>query len=881
VTGKPTRPKKRSVEPVKTPGASAASGKRPSGRLPIVGIGASAGGLEALEQFFSHVPKGSGIAFVVIQHLDPTRKGAMVELLQRGTAMTVVEARDRMRVARDRVYVIPSNHDLSMLHGVLHLLDPVAPRGLRLPIDHFFRSLAVDQRESAIGVVLSGMGSDGTGGLSAIKEHAGAAFVQSPDSAKFNGMPQSAIEAGLADVVASADELPGRIVDFLKSVHGRPGRVPTERDQSALDRIIIQLRAQTGHDFSVYRKSGLYRRIERRMGLHQLAKIADYARFLAANDHESNLLFKELLIGVTNFFREPEAWEHMKADALPGLLASRPKSSLLRAWVPACSTGEEAYSLAIVFRETLDKLKPAREVALQIFATDIDKDAIDRARAGFYPESISADVSPERLNRFFVKEERGYRVSSPVRETIIFAAHDLLMDPPFTRLDVISCRNLLIYIEPDLQKKLISLFHYCLTPGGVLLLGTAETAGPTARLFTPLNVKSRLYRRSALPAEPGGPELPPVFGRPMPAEVPIAARPVTAPSPTRSLKELADQLLLEFCTPAVVLVTRSGDVVYLGGKTGRYLEPAAGKSDWNILTMARRGLDVGLSEAFRSAVARNVPVAMTGMPTKIDGRTRAVDVTIRPLTEPPELQGMLLVVFADSPAPSSAHGRRPAARSARQAVLEDEFRHAREEAKAAREQMQTTQEELKSANEELQSANEELQSTNEELTTSKEEAQSMNEELQTLNQELQSKLDELTRTSDDMKNLLNSTNIATLFLDEQLKVRRFTTSAERIFRLLPADVGRPITDLASDLDYPALLDDIREVLRTLVPRDKSVATRDGRWYDVRVMPYRTQDSRIDGVVITFSPVRQLEAAQRTREAAGGPASEARSPKSNV
>jgi two-component system CheB/CheR fusion protein len=861
----------------RSPAPATPAVRRPS--FPIVGLGASAGGLEALELFFRHVPKGSGLAYVVVQHLDPTRDDLLVELLQRGTTLPVIQIKDRMTIAPNRIYVIPPNRDLSLLHGVLHLLEPVTPRGLRLPIDHFFRALAEDMQDRSIGVILSGMGSDGTLGLRAIKEKAGVAFVQAPASAKFTGMPVSAIEAGLADVVAPVEELPGRIVAYLSRIvphRARSDQPLAELEQSALEKIIILLRTQTGHDFSLYKKSTLYRRIERRMGLHDLHKIADYVRYLRANAQESELLFKELLIGVTSFFRDPAVWEQLRTEALPALLAARPAGGTLRVWVPACSTGEEAYSLAIVFKEALEQLKPARNFSLQIFATDLDKDAIEKARAAVYPANIAADVSATRLKRFFVQEDERYRVSKEIRELVIFAPQNVVMDPPFTKLDVLTCRNLLIYLDQALQRKLMPLFHYSLNPGGILLLGSAETVGKATDLFPSLPGKTRLYRRSERTTGTELMDLPAVFGRPRPSEdetgaatVPGKARPA-APN----LQTLANQLLLQQFSPAAVLVTDKGDIVYINGKTGKYLEPAAGKTNWNLFAMAREGLNRGLMEAFRKALSSQARVVLPGVRVGTNGGTQIVDIAIQPVIDPEPLRGMVLVVFTD--VASGDRAIRPADRPARSsragarlAAVEQELQQAREEVQTVHEEMQTSQEELKSTNEELQSTNEELQSTNEELTTSKEEMQSMNEELQTVNQELQAKVDELSRASNDMKNLLNSTDIATVFLDAELRLRRFTTLTAKIIRLLPGDLGRPITHITTDLEYPALVADVQEVLQTLVFKETSVTARDGRWFTVRIMPYRTQDNRIDGVVITFfdiSVAKKLEAELRATEA---------------
>ena len=824
--------------------------------FPVVGIGASAGGLEALELFLQNVPTGSGMAFVIVQHLDPTHKGIMVELLQRATAMKVVQVRDRMTVAPDQVYVIPPNRDMSILHGTLHLFDPVAPRGLRLPIDFFFRSLADDLQDKSIGVILSGMGSDGTLGLRAIKEKAGVVFVQAPESAKFDGMPRSAIDAGLADVVAPAEELPGRIIAYLRHAPliAQPGRTLEEKAQSALEKVFILLRTQTGQDFSLYKKSTVYRRIERRMSLHQIDRIAAYAKFLQENPQETELLFKELLIGVTGFFRDPEAWEQMRKEVIPALLARRPAGGVLRAWTPGCSTGEEAYSLAIVFREALLKVKPAKTVSLQIFATDLDRDAIDKARAGVYPANITADVSPERLRRFFIQEERGYRAGKEIREMAVFAPQNVIMDPPFTKLDILVCRNLLIYLTAELQKKLVPLFHYSLNPGGVLFLGSAETIGSFTGLFAPLDAKARIYRR--LDSVPGAQpiEFPSSFVAMTPEE-PVPAK---AERPAANLQTLADQLILTGYAPATVLTNGKGDILYISGRTGRYLEPAAGKANWNIFAMVREGLRYELGDAFHKALSSQAAVTLKGLRVRTNGNEAVVDITVQPLAEPEGLKGMVLIVFADAaPLPDAKATRvsgRASLRGERLVQLEQELRKAREELQNTREEMQTSQEELKSANEELQSTNEELQSTNEELTTSKEEMQSMNEELQTVNQELQAKVTDLSRANNDMKNLLDSTDIATLFLDDNLNVRRFTSQMSRIIKLIPGDAGRPITDIASDLAYPGLADDTREVMRTLVFKETTVAASGGRWFQVRIMPYRTLENQIDGVVVTFADV---------------------------
>jgi two-component system CheB/CheR fusion protein len=844
--------------------------------FPIVGIGASAGGLETLERFLGNVPANSGMAFVIVQHLDPTHKGVMPELLQRATGMKVVQVKDRTRVQPDCVYVIPPNKDMSILHGVLHLLEPLGARGLRLPIDFFLRSLAQDQQERSIGVILSGMGADGTLGLRAIKEKAGVVLVQEPATAKFDGMPRSAVEAGLADIVAPVEELPGKIMAYLKRTPflTRSEGALEDKAQGALEKAVVLLRAQTGHDFSLYKRNTLYRRIERRMGIHQIDKMAAYVRYLQTNSQELDLLFKELLIGVTSFFRDAAAWEHLIGEAIPTLFESRSPRQTLRAWVPGCSTGEEAYSLAMAFKEAVENEKPKGNFALQIFATDLDRDAIDKARRGVFPGNIAADVTDERLSRFFAKEDRGYRVRKEIREMVIFAPQNLIMDPPFTKLDILICRNLLIYLTGELQKKLIPLFHYSLSAGGILFLGSAETIGGCADLFTPLSGKSRLFRRTESVMRPELMEFPSSFG----GAAAAGAEAAPPPKPPASLQTLADQLVLRRYAPPAVLTNDKGDIFYVSGRTGKYLEPAAGKANWNLFAMARDGLRYELASAFQEALRQKKIVAVHGLRVAINDGEQHVDVAVQRLDEPGPLEGLVMIVFSDVAAPTAIKAAAKGAgrmlkapfRSARMSELEQELLQVRGEARATHEEMQTSQEELRSANEELQSTNEELQSTNEELTTSKEEMQSLNEELQTVNTELQAKVDEFSRASNDMKNLLNSTDIATLFLDNELNVRRFTPQATKIIKLIPADAGRPITDLATELRYPELADDAREVLRTLTSAEKPIRALDGRWFTVRVMPYRTLDDRIDGVVITFTDItsaKSLESKLRDNQSA--------------
>jgi two-component system CheB/CheR fusion protein len=878
-------PRRRSSKagPAKPPTADAgkaAQGRPADAAFPVVGIGASAGGLEALEQFFTHAPADSGLAFVVVQHLDPTQESMLVQLLQRSSAMPVVQVVDGQKVRPNHVYVIPPRQDLDLLHGVLHLMEPTEKRGLRLPIDHFLRSLAADLRSNAMGVILSGMGSDGTLGLRAIKESAGAAFVQAPDSARFDSMPRSAIDAGLADVVGPAEELVPCILAFLHHTPALALAVPAQAQGSAnanlgdVDKVLLLLREHTGNDFSLYRKSTLVRRIARRMCVHQLSHIGDYVRLLRESKTEAHLLFQELLIGVTSFFRDPAVWDQIKSEVMPALLALQPQGGVLRAWVPGCSTGEEAYGLAMVFKEALEGASPRANLKLQIFATDLDKTAIDMARSGVYPPGISANVSEQRLRRFFVEDGQGYRVSSEIRDMVVFAPQNLAMDPPFTRLDLLSCRNLLIYLEPELQQKLIALFHHSLNPGGVLLLGSAETVGQASKLFALWPGEARLYRRlDGRPHNELG-AFPSVFAfhRP-PRNIPNGEAATVAAAPKMAnLKQLADDLLLQRFTPAAVLAAANGDIVYLSGKTGRFLEPAAGKASLNLLAMAREGLDRALAKGFHRAMRDKLAVTIKDVSVGFNGGNLRLNVHVQPLNSDNLLQGLALVVFEelaprDLPQSLASDSAPDAAPAQRLVTLQKELQRVHEDLQATREEMQTSQEELKSMNEELQNTNEELQSTNEEFTTSKEEMQSMNEELQTVNHELMSRVDELVLTADDMNNLLNSAQVATLFLDVHLGVRRFTPAMAHLIKLIPSDIGRPITDLVSALQYPQLVDDAHEVLRTLVASVRDVPASDDRWYAAHLMPYRTQDNRIDGVVITFSEIGAIKALESTLQQA--------------
>lgn len=830
-----------------------------TGLFPIVGIGASAGGLEALEQFLGNVSENSGIAYIVVQHLDPTHKGMLPELLQRISKMKVFQVKDRTVVRQNCVYVIPPNKTMTISKGVLHLHTPVQARGQRLPIDYFLYSLAEDRKELGIGLILSGMGADGSLGIRAIKEKNGIVMVQEPGSAKFDSMPRNAIDMVTVDIVAAPSELPSRLVELLKHIPELRADPDVEiKDKSSLEKITNLLRTYTGNDFSLYKKNTVYRRIERRMSVHNIDKIASYVQFLNENPNEIEILFKELLIGVTNFFRDTAVWENLKENILPDVISKLEPGSILRAWVPGCSTGEEAYSLAIVFKEAIEKVSPHGGFSLQIFATDLDNEAIEIARKGIFHSNISDNVSPERLKRFFLKTEDGYFINTEIREKVVFAQHNILMHPPFTKIDILTCRNLLIYMESELQKRMIGLFYYSLNPNGIMVLGSSETLGTQSQLFTPLDLKWKIFKRASTLLSLDQFDFPTTFSR---AKSVVFDKEIATGS-AANIQTLADQLLLQHYSPAGVLVNEQGDIIYISGHTGKYLEPAVGKANMNIFAMLREGLRNEFPVAFRKAILKKEPVVLRNIKVGTNGSAHTLNISIQWIDKPEPLRGKLMIIFRDiqdaTESKLAARKEKKSVDNMRQMELEKELKYAREKIQDTLEAMQSSQEELKFTNEELQSTNEELQSTNEELMSSKEEMQSLNEELQTLNAELQSKVDDFARVSNDMKNLLNSTDIATLFLDNEMNIRRFTLQAVKIFKLIKSDIGRPFTDLVSDLIYPNLSDDILKVLKTLTFIKKQIPTKDGRWFSIRIMPYRTLDEKTDGVVITFFNISDLK-----------------------
>ncbi|MFH0780821.1 MAG: chemotaxis protein CheB [Pseudomonadota bacterium] len=862
--------------------------------FPVIGIGASAGGLAAFEAFFSAIPEDiePGMAFVLVQHLAPDHKSILADLIQSYTHMPVFEVIDGMTVQANCVYIIPPGRDMALLGGRLQLLEPVVPRGHRLPIDFFFRSLAQDQHELAICIVLSGTGSDGTEGLRAVKGEGGMIMVQTPDSAEFNGMPLSAIGTGLVDYQLLPAEMPAQISVYTAGTFN-PDLAASGRgtqDEKALQQIFILLRDQTGHDFSKYKPGTIHRRIERRLAVHQLETLDKYQKYLQKNPAEIEALFRDLLIGVTSFFRDPLAFKALEERVIPGLFAGKPADGVIRVWTPGCSTGEEAYSLAILLQEGLEKFKTDFKVL--IFATDIDSQAIATARAGMYPAKIADTITPERLTRFFTLEPDGntYRIHKNIRELLIFSEHNVIKDPPFSKLDLISCRNLLIYMGGNLQKKLIPLFHYALNPDGFLFLGPSETVNDFSHLFVTLDGKLKLYSREADVHGAQHTSLGRFISPPAARHkgLPLGAG-RTVNTGKLSLRELTEQALLRQVAPTGALVKSNGDILYLHGRTGMYLEPAQGEIGvHNILGMAREGLRRELTTGLNKAVTSKKIVSHPGLLVKTNGKFTPVNLTICPLTSRPvpvcDLQDrntesgdpaasmLFLVILEEALAFNVNNGRHAVPMEGDKEALgtgdaagpRENARIAtlRQELWAQEEYLQTANEEFKSTNEEMQSVNEELQSTNEELETSREEMQSINEELATVNCELQNKVADLSRANNDMNNLLSGTGIATIFLDNDLHILRFTPNATGIINLILTDLGRPLSHIVSNLvGYERLSADTQGVLDTLVPKEIEVQAKEGSWYILRIRPYRTVDNAIEGVVLTFVDITATKRAQ--------------------
>jgi two-component system, chemotaxis family, CheB/CheR fusion protein len=855
--------------------AEAAAGQPVS----IVGVGASAGGLESFEQLLAALPEDAGMGYVLVQHLAPRHESILSELLARTTKMPVVEVTQGMKVEGNHIYVIPPNVDMSINHGVLHLTTLSPDRARRMPIDFFFRSLAEDQEGRAIGVILSGSASDGTLGLQAIKAHGGVTFAQDEGTAKYYAMPRSAVAAGNVDFVLP----PGLIARELKRIAGHIHIFASENQATAeeaeagaegaatpsdeaLAKIFLLLRNVSRVDFSYYKHGTVKRRITRRMFLRKIDTLQGYLQYLRKNPDEVEALFNDVLINVTGFFRDPDAYDALKRVAFPRLLDGRGSNSTVRIWVPGCSTGEEAYSLAVVLLEYLGE--KATNLQIQIFATDVSDPIIARSRVGIYPESIAMDMSSDRLGRHFQKVEGGYQISKTIRDMCVFAEQDITKDPPFSKIDMISCRNVMIYMGQVLQKRIIPLFHCALNSGGVLFLGSSETVGSFGDLFIPLDKKYKVYTKRPVTVPltfdfvpQYDPDIEPKMKHEPPAQRP-------------DLQKIADQILLNRYAPASVVVDDKLEIVHFIGQTGRFLDPAPGDASLNLLKMVKPGLHLELRLAFQR-VRRDGTARKDGILVEHNGGLKTINFEIFPMKNVPGKTRHFMVVFEDivrsALQPSNSGTKRDVkekpdkpdkkAGKAKMSHLEVENTHLKEELEATREYLQsiieeqrTTNEELRSANEEIQSSNEELQSINEELETAKEELQSTNEELTTVNEELQNRNDELTKVNNDLNNLLSGVSIPIVMLGNDLRVRRFTPLAERVMNLIGTDVGRPITDIKPNLRLPELKQIISHVIDSLEIHESEVQDNSGKWYSMRIRPYRTADNKIDGVVIVFLDV---------------------------
>ncbi len=828
--------------------------------FPIVGIGASAGGLDAFKKFFSAMPPESGMAFVLIQHLDPNHESITAELLTSHTVMEVAQIEDQTTVEVNHVYVIPPNKDLSIQNGVLYLTEPLQRHGMRLPIDFFLRTLAEDQQEKALCAILSGTGTDGTLGLKAIKGHGGIAMAQSPETAQFDGMPRSAIDTGMVDYTVPVEEMPDVLIKYAQHAGELMGS--SVEKSAALDQlssILAALRTHVKYDFHCYKKGTLMRRIERRMGLNYIEDLVDYARMVQEDEQEALRLFKDLLISVTSFYREPEAYGLLEREVIHKVVREKADDEPIRVWVPGCATGEEAYSIGMLFLEQLEAMR--KHCPLQVFASDIDEQALAVARTGAYPVNIAADVSAERLRYFFNKRDQCYQVGKQLRDSMVFAVQNLISDPPFSKLDLISCRNLLIYLEPEIQRKIMSLFHFVLNDGGFLFLGSSETIGQQEDLFQPISKKSRLYRRV-------GPTRRDKLDLPFVSRLETAGRAgygtqAKLAEPANFAK-ITQQLLLAHYAPFAVLVNRNFEILYLYGQSGPYLELTTGEPTQDLMTILREGLRSKLRGAVQKAI-KDVREVMVTARIKRDRTYCPVHVTALPLTVPKLAEGLVVITFAEAtePAPvkTMAGMEKEVSNEALVTQLESELSETKDDLRSSVEEMEAANEELKTSNEEVLSMNEELQSTNEELETSKEELQSLNEELTTVNNQLQDKVEELAATNDDLANLLSNTDIAVLFLDAKFRIKRFTPATCNLFNLIFSDVGRPVSDISHRIQHLNLRQEAETVLTNLSPVEKEVHSDSGQCFTLRILPFRTEENKIEGVVATFVDVTRLKQSE--------------------
>ena len=845
-----------------------AAASAPSSPFPVVAIGASAGGFEAFINLLRALPRNPGLALIFIPHLDPTHESAMVDLLARATEIPVEQANDGTVVTVNRLFVLPPNFDMTISGGVLHLVPREARRGQHMPVDTFFRALADDQMGNAIGIILSGTASDGTVGLSAIKNQGGITFAQSPESAKYDGMPTSAIASGAVDFILPVDQIARELIRIQKKPSGgQMANDPFAGKESLLRDIFRLLKSYSKVDFVEYKSATIRRRIIRRMNINQVGELNDYVKLLHRNPQEVEALYRDVLINVTSFFSNPEVFESLRENIYPTLFQDREVTDAVRVWVPGCSTGEETYSHAIALVEILSEMR--LEIPIQIFGTDLSDNAIQRARSGVYKGSISADVSEIRLRRFFHKVTGGYQISKTIRDMCVFARQNVFSDPPFSRMDLISCRNVLIYLSPVLQKKVIPIFHYALKPPGFLLVGNTEgLIGSGSEIFDLVDRKAKIYQKKAVPS-------PVSFGLTVGAHEPpdnIGEKPMIATKEEEKSKtpadvqREADRLLLTKYVPSAVVVNEDMDILQSRGSTSRFLELPAGKVSLNLLKMARQGLLYELRSLVEQARERSMPVSKEGVAVE-DGKTPVtIKLEVIPFRTPARDRQNFLILFEEKSADGEGASAEPEVRQSpkeKDSAKEMQITQLKQELAATKEYLQSiiegqeaSNEELQSANEEIQSGNEELQSTNEELQTSKEELESANEELNTVNEEIQHRNQQLSQLSNDLINLLNSCTIPMLLLGQDLRIRRYTPEAEKVLGFSGNDVGKPLTKVRLSFDVPQLERWMLDVMRDVSMRSERIKMQE-KWYKLRITPYRTLENKIDGVVVALFDVSDL------------------------
>lgn len=827
---------KQPTETLTTPRTKPLVSSKKTRDFPIVGIGASAGGLEAIEGFFSAVPSDAKIAFVIVQHLAPEQKSMMGSLLEKYTLLKIAEIQDGMKIEPGCIYLNPPNKDVSIIDNFFSLIKPVKFQGIRLPIDYFFRSLAQYRADKAICIILSGTGSDGTLGLKAVKEVGGMAMAQEESQARYDGMPRSAINTGLVDYVLPVEKMPHELMKYIKHPYiDNPSKesLTAENIENHLHKIFVLIRSSTGHDFSHYKRNTIFRRIQRRMAVHQIENIADYIHYLQENPAEVKKLFNDLLITVTNFFRDPKAFNSLSEKVILPIVEERATGTCIRVWVAGCATGEEAYSIAILFSEAMQAVK--KNLDIKIFATDIDAVAVEHARCGVYPKSIASEVSPERLSQFFIKKANAYAIKKQVREMVIFANQNIIKDAPFSRLDLICCRNVLIYMDTVLQKKLLPLFHYTLRSGGFLFLGTSETIGSYSDRFSPIDFKWKIFKRKGNGDRMSEKLTSPIY------DASASSNLHTTEHAATNIRQIAEKTILQDYSPPCVLIDEKFDILYFHGETGRYLKLPQGEPSYNILDMASEDLHYKLRSMLYKVSNEKKKLTVKGLKIRQDNGIITINLSLRPLLGSPSRQRLMMVTFEqvldEAQNKSKKKGSLEKTIDPRIPVLEHELQSAREYLQATIEELETSNEEFKSTNEELQSTNEEMQSSNEELETSRE--------------ELQNKVDELFCANDDLNNILAGARVGAIFLDSSLRIKRFTPSIKQFFNFIESDIGRPIVDIAHTLKYERLYDDIVSVLETHGCVEKEIETEDRAWVFMRIIPSRTSENIIEGVVLTF------------------------------